>query len=126
MITDIEIAKDKTKEIQQIMKPLKEIITINRNKRIFKNNEINQFNPMSIGDKAIGNESSYNGKEFLIDSVFVGSINKIDLNCLEMFPINIDKDPVYFIASGRLVKRDNSLSHYRTSRVIRIDSILTE
>lgn len=120
----IEIINTKIETISLLCESLEEKNRIKKAKKKIQIEEINKFNPMLIGDKAIGNYPSYSGKIFLIEDTFIGSINKTDLQVLNIAPMSIDDTPIYFIASGRLFKNDGSLSDCKTSRAIRIDSVI--
>ena len=82
--------------------------------------ELNKYNPFSVGEELIGNDWSHIGKPFIVDTVFVANQSNDPIG------FNSGYQVTYFTAHGYVKKKDGSLSCYTTTRNISINKLLEE
>ena len=80
--------------------------------------ELNDLSPFTIGDKLLGNDHSNFGKSFIVDELSVSYCSS------SMFRPNPSRMPKYFIASGRIVKKDKTIGVKVTRRTIMISDVI--
>ena len=96
-----------------------ELKTINESEERIKMyaSELNELNPLKVGDEYIVTGYSHHGKTIVAEKIFVSdrSRNNVEFSA---------KEPVYFMAIGRVKKKNGELGSYSGEHKIFIDVLM--